>query len=185
MNSNEIKKILSDYIDIIENYESSVSKKEGYSFNTFNISTYGTQLENFHSDIISELLNPNGSHKESTLPAYEFLRFLNKFYKVNIDVTDFQNMSAFRELGRIDIALFDNESKKAVIIENKINSAPDMDDQLTRYYDWCVDKGYEVKCIVYLTLAGEKNAPQITSNKNIKPINISAFSNTDSDIVEV
>src|SRR5690554_7300963 len=86
MNSNEIKKILSDYIDIIENYESSVSKKEGYSFNTFNISTYGTQLENFHSDIISELLNPNGSHKESTLPAYEFLRFLNKFYKVNIDV---------------------------------------------------------------------------------------------------
>jgi len=183
MNSNEIKKILSDYIDIIENYESSVSKKEGYSFNTFNISTYGTQLENFHSDIISELLNPNGSHKESTLPAYEFLRFLNKFYKVNIDVTDFQNMSAFRELGRIDIALFDNESKKAVIIENKINSAPDMDDQLTRYYDWCVDKGYEVKCIVYLTLAGEKNAPQVTSNKNIKPINVSAFSNTESDVV--
>jgi len=183
MNSKEITQILAKYNDIIENYESSVSKKEGYSFNTFNISTYGTQLENFHSDIISELLNPNGNHNEKTVPVYEFLQFLNQFYDVGIDIKDFQNIKAFRELGRIDIALFDDESKKAIIIENKINNAPDMDDQLTRYYDWCINKGYEVKCVAYLTLAGEKNAPQIATNKNIKPINISAFSNTESDVV--
>ena len=179
----KITQILAEFNDLIENYESSVLMKEDFSFNTFNISTYGTQLENFHSDIISELLNPNGNHNENSLPAYEFLRFLNQFCEVSIDINDFQKLRVFRELGRIDIALFDNESKKAIIIENKINSAPDMDDQLTRYYDWCVDRGFEVKCIVYLTLAGEKNAPQITSNINIKPINISAFSNTKSDVV--
>lgn len=183
MNLQEIKQVLSDYTTIIENYESFLLKKEIYSFNTFNISTYGNHLENFQSDIISEILNPFGKHKEGALPAHEFIRFLNQIYKVNIDLNDFQNISSFRELGRIDIALFDEVSKKAIIIENKINSAPDMDDQLTRYYNWCVDKGYEVKCIVYLTLAGEKNAPQIASNKNIKPINICAFSNTESDLV--
>jgi hypothetical protein len=58
-----------------------------------------------------------------------------------------------------------------------------MDNQLTRYYDWCIEKGYDVSCIVYLTLSGEKNAPQISTNKNIKPINISAFTNTPNDLV--
>lgn len=183
MNSKEIKQILSLYNRIIENYESSIFKKENYSFSAFNISTYGTQLENFHSDIISELLNPIGKHNENSLPVYEFILFLNKFFEINIDIKNFQNISTYRELGRIDIALLDNESKNAIIIENKINSAPDMDDQLTRYYDWCINKGYDVKCIAYLTLSGEKNAPYIASNKNLKPINISAFSNTESDLV--
>ena len=171
------------YDEIIKKYESSNAKIESYSFNIFSISKYGSQLENFHSDVISEILNPDGKHGEKSLPAAEFLNYLNQFFRANIDLKDFENLCVYREIGKIDIILLDKISNKAIIIENKINGAPDMDDQLTRYHDWCVNNDYEVKSIVYLTLSGEKTAPQITSNNQIKPINISAFSNTQSDIV--
>jgi hypothetical protein len=183
MEIKETKSLLKDLDEIISSHKQSVSKKRDFSFNTFNASTYGKHLENFHSDIISEILNPKGKHTEKELPLFEFLSYLNKEHDAKINPSDFKNSTTYRELGRIDIALLDDNSQKAILIENKINSAPDMDDQLTRYYNWCLSKKYEVTCIIYLTLSGEKTAPQVIAEKAIEPINISAFSNTKSDLV--
>jgi hypothetical protein len=56
-----------------------------------------------------------------------------------------------REQARIDILISSEESKRAIVIENKINNASDMPRQLPRYYDY-VSKKYSLDAIVYLPL---------------------------------
>ena len=168
--------------NILENFDKNILNRGAYEFNIFSISTYGSQLENFHSDIIGELLNPNGLHEEGNRLLKLFLRFLaEKGAKINMN--DFRNVDVLREKGRIDIAIIDKRSKCAIIVENKINNASDMDNQLERYYNWCIKEKYFVKSLVYLTLSGEKNSPSLITNSDLKPINIAAFTNTSQDLV--
>jgi hypothetical protein len=61
-----------------------------------------------------------------------------------------------RELDRIDITIRDIKSKKAIIIENKINNAGDMPRQIPRYYKKLEEQGYSIDAIVYLVLFGSK-----------------------------
>jgi len=168
--------------DIIEELGDNSLNKETYEFNIFSISTSGNQLENFHSDIIGELLNPNGLHQEGDKLLYLFFRYLAKSGAI-INLDNFKNVNVLREKGRIDIVMIDKVSKDAIIIENKINNAPDMNDQIERYYTWCISNGYNVISIVYLTLTGEKLAPSLASNYDLKPINIAAFTNSNLDLV--
>lgn len=175
LNSEEI-------VHILEGLKDNHLNKGIYEFNIFSLSTYGNQLENFHSDIIGELLNPHGLHKEGNKLLQLFLGYLCE-RGADINISEFNNVSVLREKGRIDIAIIDRKSMKAIIIENKINNAPDMNEQLERYYTWCGSNGYDVCCVVYLTLSGEKYSPSIASNINLKPINIEAFSNSRFDLV--
>lgn len=167
---------------ILEGLKDNHLNKGVYEFNIFSLSTYGNQLENFHSDIIGELLNPHGLHREGNKLLQLFLGYLSA-KGADINTTNFNNVSVLREKGRIDIAIIDSKSMKAIIIENKINNAPDMNEQLERYYTWCCNNGYNVCCVVYITLTGEKYSPSITSNSNLKPTNIEAFSNSHLDLV--
>lgn len=171
-----------EFDDILQGFDDNILKKGAYEFNIFSISTYGNQLENFHSDIIGELLNPNGLHEEGNKLLQLFLKFLSG-NGAKIKLNDFKNVDVLREKGRIDIALIDRKSKNAIIIENKINNAPDMNDQLERYYNWCIKEKYHVNSVVYLTLSGEKSSPSLKTNNDLKPINIAASTNNSKDLV--
>lgn len=158
-------------------------KKSELGYNLFTISSYNSLLENFHSDIIASLLDTNGLHNENDKFLKLFLSYIKKYFYDFIVINEFQNVIVNRELGRIDIWLRDEKSKKSIIIENKINNAPDMDNQLTRYYDYSTEK-YDVIGIIYLSLNGMKMAPH-SENEEVNKIvkNIAAFSNTSNDLI--
>jgi hypothetical protein len=167
---------------IINNFDKIGSDKHLFEYNIFSISKLGTQLENFHSDIIYSLLNPNGLHKEGNVYLKLFLEFLhNKYGLKDMHLSDFDNAEVYKEVGKLDISIIDNTSKKAIIFENKINNAPDMINQLDRYFIWCKDRGLEVVGVVYLSLRGLKLAPIMENGADV--YNIGAFNNTSNDIV--
>ncbi len=149
----ELQKILDDY--------NSVKAKHGlHTWNITSVSSYNTQLENFHSEILASILSPVGYHDENVLYLHLFIEFLNTHYGFSIACSNYQNSWVDTEvMGRIDIGIFDRVSKKCIIIENKINDAPDMPDQLKRYYESCTGNGYEVDAIIYLSIDGKKKAP--------------------------
>jgi len=87
---------------------------------------------------------------------YEFLKLIPTYKTNEIDCFQFRFSSVLREEGRIDVVIFEENLKKAIIIENKINNAVDTYRQIPTYYNNCIGKKYEVKSIVYLTLCGGK-----------------------------
>lgn len=151
------------------------------SYNLFTLSSYNSYLENFHSDVISILLNPNERHNQDNTYLNLFLDYLISL-DANIKKEDYSLCEITREQGRIDIWIKDNTSKKSIIIENKINNAGDQENQLENYYNYAKNLGFEVDAIIYLTLNGNKNAPLtdiIELNNSI--INIPAFTNNQKD----
>ena len=128
------------------------SKKEIQQnvFNIFNIVSNLYYRENFHSDLISFFLEPNANHGCSHLMLDIFIAMLNKA-GCDIDNMNYSDAVVVREQARIDILISSEESKRAIVIENKINNASDMPRQLPRYYDY-VSKKYSLDAIVYLPL---------------------------------
>ena len=152
------------------------------SFNLFTISSYNTYLENFHSDVIGILLDPNERHNKNSTFLNIFLDYLVSLGAA-LKLEDFSLCEITRELGRIDIWIKDNTSKKSIIIENKINNAGDQENQLENYYNYALESGFEVNAILYITLNGKKAAP-LTDNQDLnnKVINISASTNRNFDL---
>lgn len=127
-------------------------------FNVFRLVSDIYYRENFHSDIIGQLLNPHGNHGEGN----KFLRLFIKLIKaikpeINISLEDYDDAVVTREEGRIDILIKTAKTKRAVLIENKINNAGDMPRQLPRYKEYLDRKYYDVDAIVYLPLDDNKN----------------------------
>jgi len=152
------------------------------SYNLFTISSYNSYLENFHSDVIAILLNPEERHKQQNIFLNLFLDYLIS-QGVELKKDDYILCDITREQGRIDIWIKDNTSKKSIIIENKINNAGDQENQLENYFNYAKNAGFEIDSIVYLTLNGIKNAPLTDINElNEKIINISAFTNNQNDL---
>jgi hypothetical protein len=159
-------------------------KQQQASYNLFTISSYNSYLENFHSDIIASLLNPHAPHNQSTTFLLLFINYLNEFHELGIDKTDFSNVEVTREKGHLDIWIKDTISRKSIIIENKINNAVDMDNQIDRYHEYAeIDHKYHVEAIVYLTIDGTKKAPPADRAINHLIKNIAAFFNQTSDLV--
>jgi hypothetical protein len=173
-----------DLENILKSYDDAKLEKEKVSYNLFSLSSYNNQLENFHSDIIASLLNPKSLHGEKNKYLNLFLEFLNSEFNSGIILSDFENAIVSRETGRIDVWIRDEISKKSIIIENKINNAPDMDEQVDRYFEYTKSAEYETISIIYLSLDGLKFAPpsKDESQKLIK--NIGAFNNQKNDLVE-
>lgn len=124
----------------IERYKDILKKQDKkLDFNIFDIITDKWKKENFHSEILKFLLE-----------NYEV--FFNNFLElINIkDKKEYLNAEITNEEARIDILI--KSEKKAIIVENKINWAKDMPEQLFRYYNECkYSKGLEVDRIVYLS----------------------------------
>lgn len=170
--------------EIIQLYKKVQEEKLNASYNLFTISSYNSYLENFHSDILASLLNPDGLHGQGYTFLHLFIRFLQNNHKVDIAAEKFSNTIVSRETGRLDIWIRDEQSNQSIIIENKINNAPDMDRQLDRYFTYANEKHkYNVNAIVYLSLDGKKVAPQAKEQAMAVLCNIAAFNRTPGDLV--
>lgn len=171
----------SEFIEIQAELSRAHSEKVKSSFNTFSVSSYNSHYENFHSDLIKAILNPFGSHGEGNKFLTEFIMFLNRCYGKKMNPSDYTNAVVEREQGRIDVAIINYKTSKAIIIENKINNAVDGDSQLLRYYNYCTQNSIIVEQIVYLSLDGFKIAPRFDPTNSFV-INMAAFNNSDIDL---
>ncbi|MCP2027401.1 hypothetical protein L1276_002558 [Flavobacterium sp. HSC-32F16] len=148
-------------------------------FNLFTISSYNSYLENFHSDVIKLLLDPQERHGHHSVFLDLFLDYLISL-GARIDKSQYTLCELTRERGNIDIWIKDPTSKRSIIIENKINNASDMENQLENYYNYAHLCGFQVDSILYITLHSNKNAPWTDNIElNSKILNISAFKNND------
>jgi hypothetical protein len=151
-----IKNLIGEFNTLSREYELSKSMKFDIGFNIFKISSDFYYRENFQSDIICALLNPNESHNEKNKYLHLFIDMLNQSNNnVFINKSDFENSNVEREINRIDILITDSLSKKAIIIENKINNANDTYRQLPKYVE-IIRPQYEIQAIVYITLNSNK-----------------------------
>lgn len=150
--------------------------RRGESFNIFKVCGVN-HYEVTHSSILAEFLNPHGTHGQG-------MDFLNEFLKIKgLDdflFTDNEDVAVETEhafsvktkegdyTGRIDI--FIHDSKKAIIIENKIY-AQDQYNQLSRYETYAKERYPDNYKIIYLTL--DQHDPNDESSKAVSYIPIS------------
>lgn len=180
ISNNNIKNICSEFVE---------KQQEHKSYNIFNIVSDKYYKEDFHSDIIYSFLNKDEMHNAGDNYLIKFIDYIKRIKKsTSFSSEDFKNSSVTREKGRIDILITDEESKKAVIIENKINNAVDQDRQLPGYYDYVTSNGYEVVTIVYLSLHGQKKYDNQSwksgDEEKIKPVylQIAAYKDDPDDL---
>ena len=140
---------------IIEEYDARRAKKTDIGFNVFKLITDYYYRENFHRDIIFEFLNPKETHNQGDIYLKLFLDMLNINHSIFRHAV-VEKEFTIDERRRIDTLITDDLSKKAIIIENKMNNAGDMYRQLPDYYNYIQNKGYDVICIVYLPLLHNK-----------------------------
>ena len=126
--------------DMLQRYREYIDKnnfKENYPFNIFELISDTYYKENFHSDIIAQLLR-------NEIILKNFLDF------IGVDKSMYENYEVEREESKIDILI--KTEKNCIIFENKLNWAGDMPEQLFRYYNECKNnKKLEVDKIVYLS----------------------------------
>ena len=95
--------------------------------------------------------------------------FFNNFLElINIkDKKEYLNAEITNEKARIDILI--KSEKKAIIVENKINWAPDQNEQLAKYYKKVKDEyKKEVEKIIYIVPSKDKNPDEQTFGKDEK-----------------
>ncbi len=137
-------------------YKKSKKDRSEIGFNVFTLASDFYYRENFHSFIFASFLNPQEKHLEGDKYLHLFVDLLNKKNnQLNIEKNDFLNSQVHIEKHKIDILITDESSKKAIIIENKINNAVDQFRQLPNYVNK-IKNEYDVVAVVYLTLNSEK-----------------------------
>lgn len=174
---------------IIDEYQAKKVEKENGSFNVFTLISDLYYRENFHSDILFEFLNTKGSHRQGDKYLKLFLSMLgiDEKYFTNPIVTKEDHTDNNR---RIDILIKDDQSHKAVIIENKMHGAVDMRRQLPDYFKYVSEQGFEVLSIVYIPLCNYKEPDHSDwTEHEIQIINellhiIPAYSDTKSNLCE-
>lgn len=126
--------------DMLKRYREYIDKnnfEENYPFNIFELISDIYYREKFHSDIIAQLLR-------NEIILKNFLKF------IEVDESKYKNAKVEREESYIDILI--KTEKNCIIVENKLNWAKDMPEQLFRYYNECKNnKKLEVDKIVYLS----------------------------------
>ena len=107
-------------------------------------------VETAHSQILKKILDPHTPTIGDSAHLERFLKLIGiTFDKFPSDV------QIESEKGRIDVLVYWKEAaslkRQCVIIENKINDAPDMTNQLCRYYEYAQDRrNMVVRKVVYL-----------------------------------
>lgn len=151
INLEKFKEIFNEYKVAKDKIEKDFKLDLNNNFNFFEAISDTYKKENLHSDLMKQILDP-------TTKEIGNINYLKSFFNIiGVQLKDFddlRNVKVERERNRIDILISDDDN--AIIIENKINNAPDQDKQLERYYK-IVSKHKEVKKIVYITLSSEDN----------------------------
>jgi hypothetical protein len=143
--------------------EFSLTKIYSEKTDPFNIILAASDLyyrENFHSDIISYILN----YKKEYI--YYFIKYVNNISENKIEPKNYIAPIIKREENRIDVLIKDEKSMHCTIIENKINNAGDTFRQLPKYYCFLKNNGYEIDGIIYLSLDGKKRPDRSTWTRN-------------------
>lgn len=159
-------------VSIIGKKNTEILDATGGRFNMFRICGVN-HYENTHSAILTEFLNPKGTHGLKSKLLECFIKTLGENFTIN--GFNCKNARIYTEYstpeGRIDILIEDEKRKKAIIIENKIY-ANDQLDQLKRYDSYAKKKyqkgNYQ---ILYLTLDGKEATEQ--SGKGVSYLTIS------------
>ena len=171
--SNLEKENIKRYEDILE--------KQGakLNFNIFDIITDKWKRENLHSEILKFLLE---NYEEFFDNFLDFIEIKNKEEYSNSEITN--------EEAKIDILI--KSENKAIIVENKINEAPDQNEQLARYYKKVkYEYKKEVEKIIYIVPSENKNPNEQTFGKdekikkeiNDRFIKIKGFDGSENDLV--
>lgn len=180
MSKNLVKNIINSIQKLKENYKKSVLKlvsscealsneirniRIEYQFDSdlgFNFFTSISDFyyrENFHSDILKNILDPRTQVIGDKKYLDEFLELLRKANN-KIEIPSFNSKTRVeREKGNkkgyVDLLIYDDEN--AIIIENKINNAPDTENQLGKYVKYVKEEmDLNVVAIVYLILTPGK-----------------------------
>ena len=158
--------------------------RTGMQLNPFSLAAHGcSQLENFHSRILAALIDPHerSASSHSFLASFlsvlrqkavvckleEVVKRLDLFCRAAEDVyveVEYPVKSG-NSNGRIDIAIVNDKNNEVIIVENKINGAPDMSRQVLRYVEGLSKEGYDVVAIVYLTAYNDVGHPDWTDWK--------------------
>lgn len=148
------------------------SKAKGEEFDVFSVVGFWNEEVKFHSAIIAELLDPNGSHGAGDFYLKQFLKILKRddfVLDINLVKPDSERKIKERDIGpktetmggRVDIIIEDGEH--ALIIENKPGDG-DQEVQMFRYRNYA-DKNYKDSILVYLTLDGREASDYSTKRK--------------------
>ncbi len=162
------KTIYSDHKDdVIKQYDLTREAK----FNIFETISDLYTREKFHSDILFTVLDSNipeiGTIYNKEI-LKEFVKMVDSSFDFKVDNTVKVSKEEsnkvlngdYEKQGYIDL-LITNAHNQAIVIENKINDAPDMDNQLVRYMKYAKeqlfknDKDCDMR-VVYLTLVPGK-----------------------------
>ena len=164
LDSPEIRRLACEYSKNL------ASRHVDLGFNAFAIVSDIYHRENLHSDVIKAFLDPKGKHGEGDRFLRAFLDYLNTIDTIGkrIALENYSNARVEREEGRIDVLIADETSKHAIIIENKINGAGDMDKQIPRYLEYIKAKEYHCDAIIYLRLYGKEGPDRAGWSKEQK-----------------
>jgi hypothetical protein len=125
-------------------------RTEKLKLNFFNLTSDFYYRENYHSDFLKAFL-------ENSLFLKHFIENLNKLSnQIFINSDDYLEAEIYREIGKIDLWIRDKQSKKSIVIENKINNAVDMERQVPRYVEYVIASDYLIDAVIYLSLDGIK-----------------------------
>lgn len=122
-----------------------------------------------HSKILKNLLSPGNNHgyKNALIDS-----FLKEIGVDNFDAKLITNLIIYTEFGIdgrfIDLLITwkDDNGKKAVIVENKLNYASDQKDQLNDYYD-SVSRIYQVEKVVYMPISPYHSAKDTDTRSDV------------------
>lgn len=149
---------LNFFRSISDRYNESKCDVNANSFNYFTLISDLYYRENFHSDVMRYLLDSAENHGCGHKFLEAFIEMINKKGK-NIKAEYYNDAIVVREEGRIDVLIKSDASKRAIIVENKINNAVDMKRQLPQYYEYITHNypKYVIDAIVYLPLEKTKH----------------------------
>ena len=166
----ELKKLRSLYDDLLKDIEFDKLELGLQNPNIFEILKI-SKTEIRHSNFLSWILNPNGSHQLGDIFLKRFLRevfsseIFNNINQVDVEGIDLSNVEVFREWNNIDLLIkLDNI---VICIENKVLSK-ESSNQLSKYKK-VVENNFpkEKKLFVYLTPEGD---PSRSEQETYQPI---------------
>lgn len=160
--TNNITNLLIQTAEIFRRYDE-IEKVAGNQFNLLGLLGVGHYEERTHTPILTDLLNPKGSHGQGALFLELFLQhcfgsqrdFMKRPELVTVKAehsigpVDYESAVG----GRIDIHLHSPE--EILVIENKIGAA-EGHKQVERYLNYIDHQNPKRGAVIYLTLGGEE-----------------------------
>lgn len=155
-----MKERVLNLLDTVKAWSSDMSTKEELPFSIipFMYERISTK-ELLHSEIIAELLRPDGKHGCGDIFLRAFIHNIGiEPQQQNLSDVKVITESPTEENRRIDILIVWGD--RAVIVENKLNNAVDQPDQLKDYLKDTEAKGKSVQKVVYIPLYAWKRSSE-------------------------